>query len=619
MDMQPKVLFTVYRPFARPETYEAILDSTQVVFSGIEVSEYTKVEVQLVCPNDTEAILKIETYETGEILELHHSLKGTTIMGGTNSEHMLVPDKYRFEIITKEKQYVSYYIVSSKDFSEQSLLNLRQYLENLLNGLSYDLVKQKSGMAIPISNMNPTLLQLFQFVNKHKNYIQFNLEMIFKDPMTDLIGEYRVTPHSRRPNRKSFLWQAQKGGQKNSLPNSPRLHLEKHAELTLKNIENQWVRFIIKFFLRSIRKLEVSFQMEANQTSRKMEYQKAQLEQNRRRISLGNNAFGYRKSIEGLKRSEKRLLGRIEELDKERQSYEQHKNLLRQITYLFTQYETVPWFQSVPSNKPKKITQRLLKDYRYRKLYTLYKELSRLETKKVESSLSGIPFRRTWQLFEYYNVGLIIDIFRENDYKWVDGWLASKDSPHQHIGTLPPDTILRFEKSNSDHYIELAYDTEIESAIIDKSYSRYFNDAGRRPDIRITIYRLDGSLYTDKAGLIIESKCRRHKYLINQNIDPDVKLQLKDFKNLEYFDTHASQKGEVPVKTPIKQVIVLYPKQSGMEPVVPDHLYGESMLYLQVEPNDSYSEGKPFGYESLKERIDDFLSQVEESEGVYAE
>ncbi|MBD7985952.1 DUF2357 domain-containing protein [Sporosarcina sp. Sa2YVA2] len=618
MGTQPKVIFTIYHPNSKPLKREVVLvSSSQVGYSGIEVTEYAKVDVQLVYPSDNNAILKIETCESNDELNLKPLDVATTIMSGANTEYMLVPGHYRFEVITSKSHFVSYYTVRSKDFSDESLLNLRLYLESLLQGLSYDIIRQKLGMATPIVDFNPTLLQLFQFINKYKGPIQRNLDMILQDPITDLIGEYTASPAPRKLDSKSFRWQAQKGEQKKSLSSYPSLYYTKHATLTFNNIENQWIKFIIYFFLQRFRKLEMSFQKEILQVSQKIKHQNIILQQNRKQIEIGNNAFGYKKSLEGLNRNKKRIINRIEELEKEKGSYIEYRKFLRQLNNFFTEYEENNWIKQIPIFKPRKITQRLLKDYRYRKIYLLYKELVKIESKKIESNLPGLQFRRTWQLFEYYNVGLVINILRENNYKWVDGWLASKDSPHHHIGTLPPDTILRFEKEDSDHYIEVAYDTEIESTIIDQSYSRYFNNVGRRPDIRITIYHQDGSLYSDKAGLIVESKCRRHKYLINQNIDPDVKLQLRDFKNLEYFDSLAFHRGNDPVKTPINKVIVLYPKQSGVDPVKADHVYGESMLYIQVEPSDPNSDIKSFGYDILKEKIDDFLSQIQVEEGAY--
>lgn len=613
--MQPKVYFTIIRPYTAPEIFEAVIDTSSVIDSGIEVGEYVKVLVKVVSPdNNTPVTLKIETCGSEEVMEVTNSDGDLILMSGENSDHMLVPGLYPFEVTMGDNKYYSYYKVLSKDFSNDSLLNLRKYLERLLKGLSYDLVKQRLGMAIPVSDMNPSLLQLFQFIDKNKRHIKKNLEKVLEDPLTDLKGQYKIRENTRRPDSKSFRWQAQKSVHQHSLYQAPRFYYEKHTQLTRRNVENQWVKYIVKYFLHSLRKLEVSFQKEINQVVKKIESQEKFLLQNQRQMQLGSQSFGYKKTVEELKKAKKRFESRIVELKDEKKVYDNYKQFIRQITFLFTKYENTEWLQEISIQKPKKVSQRMLKDHRYRKLYSLYNELTHLETKHVESSIPGIQFRKTWQLFEYYSVGIVIDILRDNGYIWTEGWLASKDSPHQHIGTLPQDTILKFEKTNSDHYIEVAYDTELESSILDTTYSRYFNNAGRRPDIRVTIYRSDGSLYSEKSGLIIEVKCRRHYYLINQDIDPDIKLQLRDFMRLEYYDSTASQQGGAPVKMPIKQVIVLYPKQNGMAPVKNDHVYGESMVYIQIEPSDPLSEAKPFGYDQLHRKVVHFLSQIEEED-----
>lgn len=614
MDMLPKVQFTIKSHNAsNPIIKFAVMDTSRVVFSGIEVGEYVKVQVRLHSPSDPNAKLRIESYLSEEEIEISESDGDVTIMAGENSADMLVPGQYPIQVHCNDRIFYSFYNITSNNFSNEALLNLRQYLENILNGLSYDLVKQRMGMAAVVPELNPTLLQLFQFINKNKNLIRRNIELIAIDPITKLDAEYRITNKSTNPDSKSFRWQAQKGSLKSYSLNSPTEYYEKHSKVNVITPENQWVRFILNHFLQSIRRLVVNFQKEILVVSNKTYKQKERLIQNQKQIDVCSNSFGYFKTLISLQNERKRINNRLDELKNEENVYTRYKQQLRETMYIFNKLDGL-WINSLSIRKPKKVTNKLLKDYRYRKLYTLYKEFQKLETKHVDSEIPGIQFRRTWQLFEYYNVGIIIDIFRENGYKWTNGWLASKDNPHLHIGTLPPDTKLKFERPNSDHYIELAYDTELES--VPSNFSGYFNSHGRRPDIRITIYDKKGRLYSEKAGLIVESKCRHHRYLINEKIEPDVKAQLKDFKNLEYFEANDFEKGN-PVKTPVKQVIVLYPKQNGKKPVISDHIYGEAMMYIQLEPNDYTQDEKPFGYLELKDQIDNFLSQVEEA-SIYA-
>ncbi|PAD20173.1 DUF2357 domain-containing protein [Terribacillus saccharophilus] len=611
MDMLPEVTFTVYRNNLEPIEKKAKFINEQIIYSGIEVNEYTKVDVRLSCPFDDDAKLVIDSCFSEDSIEIIESQGNVTIMSGENSPNMLVPGDYSIELSCKGVTYYSYYRVSSKVFSDVGLFNLRTYLENMLKGLSYDLVKQRRGMLSAIPEMNPTLLQVFQFISTHRNQISRNSKLILKEPITNLIGEYRVTNKTKKPDQKSQRWYAKRGHQKVSSLMVQDQYYEKHTKLSLDNQENQWVKYIIYYFLLKIRKLEVNFQKEMYSIKNRIDEQQRRLNQTEETMNKGSNTFGYKGTVKSLRDARRRITGRIEELEKEYNTYSSYKHLLTSTTSIFTELERTPWIQELPNRKPKKVTQKLLKDYRYRRMYSLYNEFRKLETNHNESRNTGIQHRRTWQLFEYYNVGILIDILRENGYKWVQGWLADSDNPQQHIGTLPQDTVLRLEKDNCDHYLELAYDSELETSIVDQSYSRYFNSDGRRPDIRLTIYKQNGKLYSEKAGLIVEVKCRHHRYLINEEIEPDVKVQLKDFKKLEYFDSNGLVNGD-PVKTPIKQVIVLYPKQNGKVPVVADHIYGEAIIYLQIEPNDITSEFKPFGYEAFKNNVDNFLSQIKE-------
>lgn len=611
--MLPKVQFIISYPYSKPKVIDAQLSDREVIYSGVEVNEFQKVHLKFTCKGDANATLLIETYNSEDIEELKPSENEVEIMNGENAEYMLVPGNHRIEVFYLGKQYFSYFTIQSKHFSNQALVNLRIYLEKMLKGLSHDLVKQKFGMATPLSDKSLTLLQLFKFLFEHKNQIVRNLDYICRDPLSNLYGEYQVTSISKRPDDKSNRWHAKKGGLVNGTNLKPRLYYEKHARITCTNIENQWIRYIIKFFINSLRKLDISFQKEDIILQNKIEYQEKQQDINKEKIVLASkNKYGYELQLSKLRDNDKRFSEQIIKLTKEKNLYNQQKLFIRQLTKYFSQKEELFWLQSLSGSKPNKVTKRMLKDSRYRRFYMLYKELSKLENNDINSKIPGITFKRTWQLFEYYSLGIIIDMLKENGYLWLKGWLADKANPHLHIGTLASDTQLIFEHPQGNHYVEVAYDTEVESSIVDKSYSRYFNQAGRKPDIRITIFKKDGSLYSDKAGLIIESKCRRHYYIMNDKIDPDIKYQLRDYISFEYFDSNS----KTSVVHPISKVIVLYPRQNGKQPVERDHVYGDGMIFIQIEPSNPESNEKPFGYNNLKERIDEFLSQVKESEDI---
>ncbi|WP_153721819.1 hypothetical protein [Sporosarcina cascadiensis] len=612
MAMQPEVVFTIYPHYQKPIEKKAVLGEKGTVFSGISITEYQKVDVKLICPEDQEAILNIQTSESDEVIKINPDSNSTNIMSGGSSEYMLVPGHYRFEVLSKKKKFNAYYTIRANNFSDEALLNLRQYAESLLKGLSQDLIRQRSGMVKNDVDFNPGLMMLFRFIKESSQTVFGYLDLIAKNPITELFGEYKVMNVPSKLNSKNFKWQAQKGTRKNTSLNLPDKYYIKHAKLSSECNENTWMSYIIEYFIRCLRKLEMSFQNEINNIALKIMNQESMVKENEEIINKWSNKYGYKDTIRRLRIKEERINKTIGIMEIERLKYLEYKYEIQKLSRSFASYQQNECFNNKSFQKPIKVSQKLLKDFRYKQIYTTYKELIRMNSKQSNLKFSGVQFRKTWQLFEYYNLGLAISILIENQYNWVSGWLADKDNPHQHIGILPPNTIMRFEKENSDHFIEVAYDTEIATTIDDKNKSCYFTSTGRRPDIRITIFLKNGALFSDKCGLIIESKCRRHNYLINQNIDPDVKIQLSDFRRLEYFDSNSEEKSKNPVKTPIDKVIVLYPKQNGKKPVELDHIYRESMVYIQVEPSDQNSTEESFGFFNLKKHIDEFLLQTEE-------
>lgn len=617
MDMLSDVYFIIYNRYSSQTiTRKAHFSKEQATFSGVEVNEFTKVAVKLISSDSNAKVIIDSCKEEGNPREEIPVDEEVIIMPGSNTEGMLVPGQHIIEIHSHGEIGYAYYTVKSTIFTDETLLSLRKYLDEMLSGLSYDLLKEKMGMQLPHNSTNSTLFQTFQFIDKHRKYIEHNVRGILRNPITNIIGKYKITPYTRKPDAKSFQWQVKKGIEKTSFSPSLPLYKEKHKELTMFNLENQWIKYIINFLLRSLRKLNVSLQIEMDRIDLKVLNLKQQVEENTKQLNkagISVNTYGYTNSVRSIKKNESNIQKKTLTLEKEKKTYEVNKQYVKNISKSLMLYEETSWLAELPIKKPSRPTQRMFKDHRYKSIYDIYLKLFKIENNNINSNKAGMRFKRTWQLFEYYSVGMVIDILKENGYQWVSGWLADKDNPNHYIGTLPGDTILRFNSPKNDHFIEVAYDADLDRKIINKEYSRYFNEIGRRPDIRMTIYKNDETIYSERAGLIIEVKCRNHHYIINNQIDPDIKEQLKDFKNLDYFNHTAHDR---PICKPIKQVVVLYPKQKGKDPVVLDHLYGEEIVYIQIEPGE-YGDKKPFGYESLKNRVNDFLSLVKDEKEVY--
>ncbi len=168
---------------------------------------------------------------------------------------------------------------------------------------------------------------------------------------------------------------------------------------------------------------------------------------------------------------------------------------------------------------------------------------------------------------------------------------------------LLSDTTIKLSKE--DYYIELAYDTKIRTHIASLKESHFEANKNDTPDIRLAAYKSDGELI---AGLIVEVKYRKHRYIYDKKDPTDVLKQIVDYTKIQYFDMVRGNKGKkIHVKDPIKQVITVYPKQDKGEPFeyIESHKYGQELVLIQLTPTTNSD--KPFGYGYLQELISNFL------------
>ncbi|MGM0940796.1 MAG: hypothetical protein ACQEWU_07530 [Bacillota bacterium] len=609
MGMLPKVTF--YRRTLRGEfPIIATLKAGEMVDSGVTIGEYEEFYVSIES-DDSNAKLLIETYNDVENKTVRPGKK-VLLMDGGNSEDMFVPDRYPFKVITKNVIYEGFYTIRPSKINSESLLYLRTYLEKMLRGLSKDLMRERNGLYQNTTDLSPSVIQVYNHIkdNYQKLRLKFLLESIEKNPLTDITKRYKERVGSRRPDSKSLRWLSQKGLSKNPNPHMPTIVNEKHTKLTPNTIENQWVLYIVRFILSSLRQVDSSYTSHMIKLENKIDSKQKEKQKYEDELSF-MNSFGYKKMFELNKGHIERCRRYIEEHFDEVKKVEKAKKEISHMMSCFSSFEMTPWVKEVKQQFPKKKTIRMLKDNRYAALLRFYNDLSKMKQKNASVREKGVPYKRTWKLFEYYTLGLVIDCLKELGYKWEKGWLADHEDPLRHLGTLTGDTILLFKKDN--HYIEVAYDTEIEMVNADNSYSRFVDKTSRRPDIRITILNEEKEIYDDhEASLMIDAKCRRHGYLFNKdkNIFTDVMNQLDGYRRLEYFKKESKRSI-----FPTAEVICLYPKQPGAKPIT-KRLLGDSGIFIQIEPTDPETNEKPFGYNLLFERVEHFIKNVIREEKV---
>lgn len=598
--MHPKVYFQIY-----DRIIEAKVFSNTIDFCDVEVKEYQPVNVWFEHP-DPNAFMLIESYE--EDLEIRVQVgERLNIIKEGDSEDMLVPGEYPFKIVASSESYEAFYRIKPKNLTSEVMLNLRLYLERKIQGLSYNIMRERSGLYLKGISMSNTIFHIYTELRKQYPYIHRYLEDIKENPIQDIEKVYKEREGSVRPDNKSLRWLTKKGTTKNLHEAMPNVTYEKHSKLTKDTIENHWMIEIVSFLRKSLVKIEAIFIDGIFHSKRSINVKMNEIRKINEDISNSANNHIFKQHTSQQKEKRAGLEREINDLKENLKNLATSHGEVRKMMNTFIRYQEIPWVKTLLKHheKPVKLTTRLIKNKKYVFMYRFYKDINHMLFKKPSFAESSFPHKKTSKLFEYYSLLLVIDVLNQYGYRWTSGWIADYTNQSLKIGDLRENTILKFEKN--DHYIEVAFDTEIERLSTDITYSRFIDSSGRRPDIRLTAFNHNGVILDNKGSVIIEVKCRPYRKLTDSRRTTDVMNQLISYMNLEYYD-----KAKEDTIHPVDKVIVFYPKENreGLSPVEKDPM--RKIYFHQIEPIDPDHEETPFGYESITKQLNIFLDRFQQ-------
>lgn len=601
MDMQVKVLFK-WSNLNKEFIKEAKLFDKANNFSGIEIAEFDKVEVIYEC-NDPNARLEIERFDSDEFITLVPG-ESVVLTKKGDSDDMLVPGDYPFRVKTSTGVYECLYRILPKNISWEDLINLRKYLEKILSGLSYNLYKKRAGLYIGESAENYfTVFEIYKTVKNHYVKLKRVLDDLFKNPLTEIVKEYKLSPCSKKPDNKSQRWLAKKGVTRNMNILTPALVYEKHAVLTVDTFENRWLKHKLKFIQYILRYLENCFyegvkflQKEYDELLNKKTIEEKNYEiYSKKRVIFSKAQYKTKKILDAIN---EKLEIKKDELKKAKDNLVE----VQRMGYTFSRYENESWLKDVGVCKTTKPSLKLLKDYRYASFYRFYREITKIQKQDASSREQYFPHKKTSLLYEYYILCLLIKIIEENGFKWEKGWLADKKNPLLGIGILPSGEILEFKKGK--YTLELAYDTEITQQYKwDISQFMHFTSICR-PDYRLSIFQPDGKVHS----LIVDAKYRKFHNLYNKMGDTDVMEQLKKYIDIKYYCKNKKDADNV-----VKKVVGVYPRDENAKTVMEP--FPNRITLLQVHPVNPDTQELPFGYENLSALILEFINSCIEETG----
>lgn len=600
MDTQTRVYF-------KNERIRKIEDQTQYIYidfekgvelTGISFSEYDAVEIGLTS-EDPNAVLKTEIYDTDEIISIKAG-ENKKISAGGETKGMLVPGEYFFSVQSKGKTYNGKYKITPKNLSWNALLNLREQIEQLVRGISYNLQENRLGVNVDGLKIDPSILDAYKYLTDNFDKLNTALHMIIKRQISDIKKEYKETSVIQQQDNKSLRWLTTKGLRKNQNIYDPDFILGKHSKLTKNTPENQWIKKILIVIKSILQDVENEFYNSAILNTKSIK--KLEKDRESRKKILSNNAYVYgvdiqRRRLESdIKSINKEILEINNKLMNTKTTLDKINRLNGRITY----YLNSTWLSDVSLNfKTNKVTKKLLNDQHYSIVYKIYKNINKYRKKDVDFNKFTFPYKKTSKLYEYYVVIITINLLRSQGYKWTEGWIHDST-----MNDLPAGTVVRLEKS--DHYIDLIYDKKIRKYQCTDQESYYEANKHDTPDLLLSLHKKDNELI---AALVIEIKCRGYRYMYSNKLETDVMAQIIDYTKIEYVDAVRGSKGlPMQVRGPVKQVIAVYPKQSQGESLeyIKEELYYNDLVFVQFSPPED-NEKKPYGYENLKRLINTFL------------
>lgn len=570
------------------------------LYEKISIKEFQKVSVTLESDHSQD-YLEIETFDSDEKKKVYAGQTITIING--NSEDMLVPGDYPIVVYTNEQKYEAMYRIAPHNLSWDAYFNLRSYIEEKVQGMSYNLLKNRSGALGDGFDHLPNDLRIFQYIQENSRYIKLQLQLIFQDPLYRLKKEYIERTGARKTDAKSQRWLATKGISRNSNTYMPIVVQERKAKLTFDTSENHWLKHMLSYARFSLRKIETKFYenikiVEVQIQTIEKEIKNAEV--NRQEI-LNQQYQNFKKLLLETNQLIKSKKAQLETKEFKIKKLKENYELLKRLISTFALYEQEFWLQKLPKKisilKP---TVRLLKDRRYSSLYRFYQALKDVQKKESSFQKQAFPYKHTALLFEQYSFFIVLDIITDLGFQQKEGLLVDALNNNElGLHELEEGQKVKFE--NSDVVIFVEYERKIFNTS-NPNESHFFSPgSSNHPDIFVTIYKKESMSLL--SGFALDAKYRGSMHLWNQNMVTDTISQLLDYKNISYYDAE-KKSGLLPIAQE-NDPIVLYPRQKGAKAKWRHH-YG--IQFVQIEPSNP-CDGEPFGYENLKGLVEEYIKR----------
>ncbi|WP_160674761.1 hypothetical protein [Clostridium sp. C8-1-8] len=611
--MQTKVTFFVYNKdnYAVGNPQKLVIDEFTKEDLGDRVAtfyEYYKIVVS-VESTDPNAILIIDSSTSELPIQLTAKDRPFVLSGSGDHDIMLTPGYYGIQVITSDGIYNGLYLINPTSVSWNGLINLRNYLEKIMIGLSQNLyIQRMTGQKNIYGDNEYSLNKLYSYIISNIETVSSNIENIIKKPLSDIDKLYREQHYSVRQDMKSQKWLSSKGVNKNKNPYVPEVVYEKHTVLNRDISENQWIKKIINKTIEILCDMESKYIVILNEFSKKVNSKETVLlEKTSKYNSIINDAIVSNEHKYSVAKELQVMETDLNKLKSNRIFISDIVLNLEKLKSILIHYANETWFGEIFDNLAlTKVSQKMLKDNRYFVLYDFYNNIISLENNENIDRKPYFPSKKTSKLFEYYALVMVIGILEDCGFEWESGWLRDMKNEEMFNGEIPTNEPIIFSKDNI--LCELFYEKEVKQNIdvASNNISDFVRMSARhyKPDILISLFDKESHVLIKSA--VVEVKCAMSKNLHSSNGPTRAIEQAKDYYSFCYYDKNKRGKNKTK-RGVIEEIIIIYPKQEKKITYDYDDI---NLSFIQVEALEDEDINKHYGYNELKRELKECLDLI---------
>lgn len=448
----------------------------------------------------------------------------------------LIPGFYSLAVQHAGQIYLSGFEIILKDLSVPEWITMREEIEKMAGGLASEFVtRQQVRMAAGVSvttGMDAKAALLLAAAPR----IKTTIEKLRHDAKFEVHKQYHRVPMGQASAMDTVTIRKMQQRPNNSGCISVPKRIQNYDI-----IENQWLAYIIRYFIQVCQT--------ALQTQQPLTKQ---------------------------------------ELRPEMVTYNQQ---LKSLHAYLRQSLTAGFLADVTPTRPKKIPKALILNPKYSLLYRLFKTIT-TNTDQFQLEKQYQKFwKRTDLLYEIWVYIKTLQVFLDSGYTPLQGWIFDPQiAATQEIPFLNDGTRVVFEKD--DLQIAVTYNEAVNRRSFALSLTQpvVISSGQNKPDIRIDILHAENHAPKQYMGtIIVDSKYKKLKSIIGHN-DTDTLDQLMNYRYLPY--TTANITGLTPLIAnsirPVEAVIAVYPNQTDKK-VRADYTH-QQILFAQLKPTAGMTE-----------------------------